>query len=249
MGPVLSSLVDLQAIENQVRTTQKELNKGKQQIRKQQRRIEQLQAALQAKKEEIKLTRMQRDKLELDLKSREERIANMRVALNSAKTNKEYSAVLTRINTDKANNTKLEDQILALYTQIDNDEAACKEIESETEQEGKRLESIQLEVGRHQQEIESRLAQLKQQRQEAYEKVPAKYAVLFERLAERYDGDVLSEMDQQNPPRGSYMCGGCYMKVPLESANSLMTRDNVLPCPNCGRILVLDKSPKQQPTN
>jgi len=35
------------------------------------------------------------------------------------------------------------------------------------------------------------------------------------------------------------------MKVPLEVANSLMTRDDVIICPTCGRILVLDKNPKQ----
>jgi len=249
MGPILSSLVELQVIENKVRKTNKELKAAIQRVRKQEAKIERLKGALKAKQEEIKLTRMQYDKLELDLKSREERITNMRVALNTAKTNKEYSAVLTRINTDKADNSKLEDQILGLITQIDNDKEVCKEIEGELAQETEQLEVIREEVAQRQEQIEAKLELENKERQEAYTKVPEKHGVLFDRLAERYDGEVLAVVEQRNGARGDYSCGGCYMKVPLEVANGLITRDDVISCPNCGRLLVLDKNPKQTPSH
>jgi len=249
MGPILSSLIDLQAIETKIRKTKKELKKGQEVINKQRRRIEQLQAAIIAKHEEIKLSRIQNDKLELDLKMRDESIARMRVALNSAKTNKEYSAVLTKINTDKANNAKLEDQILALITQIDNDKTACTEIEENIEVETRRLEDISGEVESRQEAIKAKLRELVLQRREAYEKVSLKSRNLFDRLAERYDGEVLAAVDQMNGPKGVYSCGGCYMKVPLEVVNSLMSRDEMVICSNCGRILVLDMNPKQQATS
>jgi uncharacterized protein len=245
MGLILSSLVDLQAIENQVRRTEKELRKGQRQVKQQQCRIEHLQATIRANQEEIKLARMQYDKLELDLKVREERIAHMRVALNSAKTNKEYSTVLTGINTDKADNAKLEDQILALITHIDSDQAACKEIEENISQESEKLKIVCEDVEKRQKVTNAELEKQLEQRREVYQKVPAKFGVMFDRLAERYDGEVLAAISQLNGGRGDYSCGGCYMKVPLEVANSLMTRDDVIICPTCGRILVLDKNPKQ----
>jgi len=245
MGLILSSLVDLQAIENQVRRTKKELRKGQRQVKQQQYRIEQFQATLRANQEEIKLTRVQYDRLELDLKVREERIAHMRVALNSAKTNKEYSAVLTRINTDKADNVKLEDQILALITQIDSDQVTCKEIEGNISKESEKLKIICEDVEERQKVVNAELEKHLEQRRDVYQKVPVKYGVMFDRLAERYDGEVLAEISQLNGGRGDYSCVGCYMKVPLEVANSLMMRDDVIICPNCGRILVLDKNPKQ----
>ena len=65
MGPILTALVNLQAIENELRKARKKLKKGQQQIAIQQQRITQLEAAHQAKKEEIKLTRLQADRLEL----------------------------------------------------------------------------------------------------------------------------------------------------------------------------------------
>ena len=248
MGSILSSLVSLQAIETKVRRTNKELDKIQQMVLKQQRQNEQLAAAIEAKKEEIKLSRIQSDKLELDLKSREERITRMRVALNSAKTNKEYSAILTKINTDKADNNKLEDQILALMTLVDKDKTSSREIEQSIAIGEERFKEVQDEARQKKQVIQAKLDEFNKQRQVYYQEVPRKLQIIFDRLADRFDGEVLAKVDKMNGSRGDYSCGGCYMSIPLESVNSLMTRDDTITCPNCGRVLVLDLNPKQQPT-
>jgi len=248
MAPILSSLVNLQAIETELRDTEKKRNQGQQLILRQKHRIDQLQAVHNAKKEEIKHTRLQYDRLDLELKAREEEIAKLRVTLNSTKTNKGYSAVLTRINTDKADSAKLEDQILALMTQIDNYDSSCREIEKEIETEKQKLQTIQQQTERTMEVIQKALEELQTQRQEAAQQVPNKELSLFKRLAQRYEGAVLSEVQVTNSKRGEYNCGGCYMSIPLEIVNLLMTRDEVMACPTCGRILVLDAKPSQQPT-
>lgn len=248
MGPTLSSLVDLQAIETKVRKTRKELKRGQQQVKRQQIKIEQLEAALHAKTEEIKLTTMQCDKLDLELRSRDEEVTKLRVQLNSAKTNKEYSTILTQINTEKADNSKLEDQQIKLLTQIDSDKAARKEMEESIEKEKQNLAEVKAKIEQQQASVEDELNKQLQIRQDIYSRVPLKYQTLFDRLAERYDGEVLAVVTKMNGSKTEYSCEGCYMKVPLESVNSLMTRDEVVTCPSCGRMLVLDKNPKQQPT-
>jgi len=248
MGPILSSLVNLQAIETELRKTQQRLKQAQQIVLRQEMHIKQLQEASGAKKEEIKLTRLQHDKLELELKSREESVAKLRVALNNARTNKDYSAVLTQINMKKADKSKLEDQILALLAQIDADQAAEKEIEDNIEKDRVKLAEIRQISQTKQEEIQSEVDKLLDQRKEASREVPAKEQALFGRLAERYDGEVLAEIVKLNGPRGDYTCGGCYMGVTLESVNALMSRDEILTCPNCGRILILDKNPKQSST-
>ncbi len=247
MGPTLSSLIDLQTIEARVRKTREQLRKGQQRVKKQHIKIEQLEAAFKAKKEEIKLSMMQRDRLDVELRSREDEVTKLRVQLNSAKTNKEYSSILSRINTEKADNSKLEDQELQLMTLIDNDKAACAELEASIVEEKAKLEEIENAVQEQQSNVEDELNQQLQMRQEIYDKVPAKYQIMFDRLADRYDGEVLAEVTQGGNSKTEYNCEGCYMKVPLEAVNSLMTRDEVVTCPSCGRMLVLDKQPKRQP--
>jgi len=34
-------------------------------------------------------------------------------------------------------------------------------------------------------------------------------------------------------------CGGCFMGITSECVNLLMTKDDIIRCPNCTRILVL----------
>lgn len=248
MGPILGSLVNLQSIERSLRKVRQRRKKSKQTVLFQERQIEQLKASLDAKREEIKLTRLQFSRLELELQGKEADISKMRVALNTAKTNKDYSVILTRINTDKADKAKLEDQILGLMTQIEADQSSCQEIEVGIVTEQQRLEEIRAEARQKASVIQAELDALESQRSEATKQVPPKELTQFERLAVRFDGEVLAEVSKRNGPRGDSTCGGCYMKVTLEVVNSLMTKDEALACNNCGRILVLDANPKQQAT-
>jgi len=249
MGPLLHSLVNLQSIEMHLRAVEQRLRKNQQSVRKQEHRIEQLQAGLHAKREEIKLTRLQSSKLELDLKARDEEIGKLRVALNAAKTNKDYSAILSRINVDKADNAKLEDQILRLMTHVDGDQNTCREIEAQIEAETQKLADIRNQVAERNQEIEAELHNLKAEYEKATGLVPVKELTIFKRLAERFDGEVLAEVNQPDPRRPERQCGGCFMTIPLEVANALMSKDELIMCPSCGRILVLDKNPMQQPAS
>jgi predicted nucleic acid-binding Zn-ribbon protein len=112
MGPVLDGLVKLQSVENRLRAEKAKLSRCRRNVVIQENLIRSLQNALEAKKEEVQLTKVQFDRLELELKSRDVSIAKLRASLNSTKTNKEYAAVLTQLNTTKADNSKIEAQSL-----------------------------------------------------------------------------------------------------------------------------------------
>ena len=246
MGPILTALVNLQAIENELRKARKKLKKGQQQIAIQQQRITQLEAAHLAKKEEIKLTRLQADRLELELRTKDEEINKLRVVLNGAKSNKEYSAVLTQLNVDKADKSKLEDQILSLISQVEADQVACQTIVQETEQEKLRLEGVLQTVEQKQGVLHSEVQQLDQRYAQAASEVPEKELALFKRLAGRFVGEALAEVSELNARRSEYGCGGCFMSIPLQLVNSLMSKDVPVICPNCGRLLVLELTPSTE---
>lgn len=240
MGPILNSLVDLQKIEIDLRRARGKLKRGQQRTDAQLQRIEQLQAALKAKQEEIKLTKLQYAKLELELQTDESEISKMRVALNTAKTNRDYSAILTRINTDKADKSKLEDQLLQLLTQIEEDQAASRALLEDVDVEKQKFGEVEAQVQEKAAGIQATIDSLMGQYNSAAAQVPKKQQKLFDRLAGRFDGEVLAPVSQMNGARKDYSCGGCYMSVPLESVNTLMSKDEVLTCSNCGRILVLE---------
>jgi predicted nucleic acid-binding Zn-ribbon protein len=245
MGPIMCSLIKLQRTEQKLRSATTILKRSQRAVEHQKQNLNQLRMALTAKQEEIKLTRLQSSKFELDLKVGEEEIAKMRVALNTAKTNKEYSAILSRINTDKADRSKLEDQILALMTQIDADLSCCKEIEVEIERDEQQLGEFHQESEKKQTKIQAEIDQLTVDYREACDGVPHEERQTFARLVDKFDGEVLVEVGQSGLKKSEYSCRGCFMSIPLELVNSLMSRDKMVICSSCGRVLVLDLNPTE----
>ena len=234
MGPVLTSLVDLQAVENELRNTKAKLKKANQALLRQQHKIKQLQESQIAKKEQIMQTRKHYDSLDLDRKSREDDIAKMRVALNSARTNKEYSTVLSRINTDKADLSKLEEKLLEIMMQIETIEQETAQIDEQITTEEQNLEKVQNDLEATKQSIQGDLESLESKKAELSNEIDPKHFDMFDRLADRYDGEVISVVEQSQR-----ICDGCYMSIPLELINRLLTKDEVSTCPSCGRILTI----------
>src|SRR4030065_16226 len=128
MGPVLNGLTRLQSVENRLRAAKAKLTRCRRNVVIQENQVRSLQNALEAKKEEIQLTRVQYDRLELELRTRDDEITKLRASLNTAKTNREYAAVLTQLNTTKADNSKIETQLLELLKDIEADETESKDI-------------------------------------------------------------------------------------------------------------------------
>ncbi|MHC4585122.1 MAG: zinc ribbon domain-containing protein [Planctomycetota bacterium] len=243
MGPVLNGLVKLQSVENRLRIEKAQLTRCRRNVIIQENQIRSLQNALEAKKEEVLLSKVQFDRLELELKSRDESIAKLRATLNSAKTNKEYAAVLTQLNTTKADNSKIETQSLEMLKTIETDENECKEIQDQIDEQKQHLEQLRTEAetlaGKYQVEIDKIQAEWDQ----VADTIPDKPLEIFKRVTETYDGQAVAVIEQQGGKKGAYSCGGCFMGLTAECANLLMTKDDIIRCPNCTRILVLSDLP------
>jgi predicted nucleic acid-binding Zn-ribbon protein len=240
MGSILQALIKLQSVENRLRAAKAKLTRCRRNVIIQENLIRTLQNAQEAKKEEIQLTTIQSDRLELELKSRDEEISKLRNSLNSARTNKEYAAVLTQLNTTRADNSKIEAQILELMKNIEVDQSECQKIQQDIDAQKTKLEQIRKESEQLATKYEAEIDQIQSEWDEAAKYVPAEFLEVFNLVAEKYDGEAVAAIEQQGGPNGAYTCGGCFMGVTAESVNMLMTKDEVIRCPNCTRILVLE---------
>jgi hypothetical protein len=240
MGPVLNGLVKLQSVENRLRAAKAKLARCRRNVILQENQVRSLTNSLEAKKEEIQLTKIQSDRLELELKTRDEQIARLRASLNTAKTNKEYAALLTQLNTTKADSSKNETQILELLKDIEADEAECEKIRKQIDQQKQKLEQTRKETevlaAKYQAEIED----IQIEWNHVAQTIATEPLDLFKRVAETYDGEALAVIDRQEGKTDAYTCGGCFMGITAESVNLLMTKDDIIRCPNCTRILVLE---------
>jgi predicted nucleic acid-binding Zn-ribbon protein len=243
MGPVLGSLVKLQSVENRLRAVKTRLVRCRRGVIFQENQLRVLQNELEAKLEEIRLTRIQADRLELELKSRDEHIAKFRAALNVAKSNKEYSAILTELNTSKADNSKLESQVLDLMKNIETDESTCLETQQQIDQQKEKLNQVRKETEVKAGECEKQIEEIQSEWDESSATIPQDVLEMFKRVADTYDGEALAAAEEQGRLKNqSFSCGGCFMGLTAETVNQLMTKDDIIRCSNCSRILILKDS-------
>jgi hypothetical protein len=245
MGALLADLLKLQKIERKLSQVRSRLRTRQAAVDAQQRKIDEIQSQVEDLQQQSLERRKQADAHELTLKQSDERVSKLRGDLHAAKSNKEYSALLTQINTIKADNAKLEEETLKLMQEIETLKGQSDEVSQGMDGERKRLEDVK---SNSQEEID-RLTKMKQdleaQRNEAAEGIDDESLSVFDRIASSYDGEAMAPIERHGKkPPYTYVCGGCYMGLTPEHANALGVRDEIRTCNNCGRILYLDDTAK-----
>ncbi len=247
MGKLLSALLHLQSIETQLRGVRGRLRVRENSATAQQRKIDQLRDDWEGLHAQVLQRRKEADNLELDLKTREQKVSSLSTALNTTKTNKEYAAILTEINTLRADNAKLEDRTLKVLQEVDAVKAQADEAEAQIQTEQQRLEEIVQTNTDQITKLNKMVEELMQKRAEAAAEVPPEERALFERIAANRQGQVMAplEVHGKKPPY-DYICGGCFISLNAEHANALRSRDEIRTCDNCGCILYMDAEAAQK---
>ena len=240
MGATLDALHRLQEVELQIAEVQQRIDRKHRGITKQEKRIAEQDAMISNKRIALRTDQMEADGLDVDMKAREAEIAKLRQVLNAAKTNKEYSAVLTQLNTNKANNSKVEERLLSIFSQLDAKRKEIALIEEERASEVAKLDRLKTTFLETEGESKDRLTKLGAERDLAATTVPATALNVFTRVANKNEGEALALVFRTNPKRREYACEGCNMSVTLEQVNTIMSRDEPVLCNTCGRILYLD---------
>lgn len=242
MGATLDALRELQEIELQIVDIRRQLSRKDNLVGGQAAKLRNAQAQLEAEKAELRRAQAEIDEVDLDLKSRTAVINKHREQLNSVRTNKEYSAILSQLNNEKAEASRVEARGLELMGKLELRKKALAEKADQERALLARLDELKGEVAHVQRTFADKLAQLEGLRARAAARLPAEAVAHFQRLSERYEGEVLAAITATNPRRHEYLCGGCNMSLSAETANAAMTRDDVITCRNCGRILYIERN-------
>ncbi len=240
MGPQsLAALHRLQAVESKLRGLKDQLRRRERQLHQHRVRVRQLEDQLISRQEEIKQRKTQSAQLELDFKTNEVNINKLRAQLNAAKNNKEYSAILTQLNTERADNSKLEERILEELTAVDQIKSALGDMEKNLESQRRELETEENECREYKQALQVQIDQLESERTSVAQEVPPTDLAIFQRVAEAHEGEAMAKIIKPSRDQ-EFICDGCNMSIPMEKVNSLLTRDELQLCNICGRILYLE---------
>jgi uncharacterized protein len=134
--------------------------------------------------------------------------------------------------------------------QVEKTTAEVKAFQAQIDEASKQHQATKQQLGGRLAELQSEIDKLRPDREAAAAEVPAKAREQFERLAERYEGEAMAAMSRPNKRREEYVCTVCNMDLVVDIYNRLHTRDEIVFCPNCRRILYIpDELPPEMAIN
>jgi predicted nucleic acid-binding Zn-ribbon protein len=250
MGPTIVALVKLMRADQALREAETRYEHAAKSVRVQERRLADLNEKHKLATTNLRELQARSGNLELDVKSREEHIEKLRAAQQNAHNNKEYQALLTQINTEKIDKGKAEDEQLKVMQQVENTSAEAKALQAQIDETTQQHTTTKEQLGGKLAELQAEIDRLRPERDAAAAVVPAKARDMFERMADKYEGESLAAIARPNPRREEYVCTSCNMDLVVDLYNRLHTRDELVFCPSCKRALYIpDDLPPEMAVN
>ncbi len=226
----LEQLIVLQERDRQLARLEEELVAIPRQRAAAQARLDAARAAVEATRQRGLQLEAERKKLELEVESRQQLIQKYSLQQFQTKRNEEYRALSHEIETCKAEISRLEDQQLELMDQHD-------QVQAELARRRREFEAVQQDTHRILTDLAAREQNLQQQR--------AELAAGREGLAGSVEPGLLSRYERLRRNKGPRVvvgiehgaCGGCHVSLPAQVVIACRAQEEVVQCPNCGRIL------------
>lgn len=229
----LKKLVELQKIDKEAFDYKQELKEKPVYLETIKVEFEAKKAGLKSLEDKLKTVQVGRMDKESELKSKEAEIAKANAQLSLLKTNKEYTAKLTEIETIKADKSIIEEKILISYDEAD---AVQKQMEQEKKlvaEEEKKFLSQKKEIDDAVAALQSKVKELESQRSHLTPDVEKDILARYEKILDKKNGLAIV-------PIINNVCTGCHMNVPPQTVNDLKMHDKVVICEMCARLLFLE---------
>src|SRR4030095_6628335 len=189
MGPTNVALVKLFRADQQLREAQGRLDSASRSVRVLERRVSELKEQQKLAQVQLREQQARAAELELEVKSRDEKIERLRTQQQNAKNHKEYQAFLTEINTEKIDKEKVEEDALKVMEAVERMQGELSVLSGQLEAEQKQYEQTRLQLGSKLSQLQAEVESLRPNREEAAKAVSSKAIDMFDRLAERFEGE------------------------------------------------------------
>lgn len=175
----------------------------------------------------------------------EAHINDLRERMNSAKTNKEYKALLTEVNTFKEKKGQAEARAMEMMEKIEAFTAQRGRIAEETEERSRVKGVAEGERAKRADEIRDQLELLQAERDALAVDVPASVMATYTQLVDRLDEEAMAPIEIADRKRHEFHCGSCMMLLPVEAMSGLLSHGSLTQCSSCGCILYIEEKDRE----
>lgn len=228
--PVIEKLLILQDRDRNILRVREELERIAPERLELQGRLASSQQNLDTAKLKVKQLESDRKKLELDVEAKKGLIEKYSIQQFQTKKNEEYRALAHEIEMCKEVIGKLDDQQIEL---MEKGESAQKEVAAATQvfnEAKKALDSRITDLNAREANLKKELDGLMTNREELASAVDESTRSKYERLLKQKGRNVVVGIQHG-------VCGGCHMQLSRSIIVTCQADQEIVTCPNCGRIL------------
>ena len=233
MKDQLEFLWELQKIDLDLKHIKEERERYPREIKKMDERMSIEKERLQTEKGKVDLLEKERREKERQLSSSQEKIKKTEGRMSEVKTNKEYQALLTEIETIKGGSSREEEEILQVLEEIDELKKDLSKREKEVAVLLEKFEAEKKVVQERMAQDEIVWKQQMERREVLSKQVESKLNKLYNTLKEKRQGVGVVNVRHET-------CQGCFVHIPPQMFIEVQKNNEIIRCPNCNRILYFE---------
>ena len=233
MREQLKLLWELQKIDLELKGIKEEKDRYPKEIKKLDEKQKIEKERIQKEREKIESLEKTRRQKEGHLNTEQEKIKRAEGRMSEVKTNKEYQALLSEIDTIKEANSRIEEEILQVMDEIDE---LKKDLSKREKEMGSTLEKIEGERKKLQEKTaqgEKAWSERVERRELLSKQIESKLVKLYNTLKEKRQGVGVVSVKNET-------CQGCFLNVPPQMFIEVQKNNALVRCPHCNRILYWD---------
>ncbi len=235
-----SKLLALYRIDQQLNGLKGRLRAAEAYLRKQDELLGELDARKRALESQKKQLEASVHNNEVEASSYDERIETLRERMNTAATSREHSALLTEMNTIKADKGLLEEKALESLQALDEIKEQFEAIAKDHEERVGVRGVAKADRDEREAEIKDRVAELETERAKREAEVPPGALAVYQELRDLGVDDVMAPIEEQDRRNKEYSCGACFTHLPVEQLSTLLNRGDLVRCSSCDVILYIE---------
>lgn len=237
-----ASLLALYRVDQQIRGLSSRLRSAETYLNEQDRLISDLERKHESISSQLRQLQASVHNDDTESSGIDNKIESLRERMNNARTSKEHAALLTEINTLKADKTLIEERELEAMGKLEALKAQDTESQAQLEDRRKVRQVAASERDKRAAEIKDRLTELERERAVALDAVPPDALAMYERKLKQGVEEPMAPVEEQSRRGMEYTCGSCYTHLPIERVSILLKRGEVTECPACKVILYMEDS-------
>jgi len=235
----LELLWELQKIDLELRGIKEERDRYPKEMKKLDEKQKLEKEKMQKEKEKIELLEKERRQKEGHLSSEQDRIKKTEGRMFEVKTNKEYQALLTEIETIKETTSRTEEEILQVLDEIDELKKSLAKREKEVAVTLGKIESERKAIEERMAKGEVSWQKQLERRETLSKQLESHLFKLYNTLKEKRQGVGVVSVKRET-------CQGCFVNIPPQMYIEVQKNRTLVRCPNCNRILYWEEDGRKK---